>query len=67
MATEHAQQAEHALTPSSYIEHHLSFNAQTIGDGSFWTLHIDTLITSVVLGPVSYTHLDVYKRQILTN
>jgi F-type H+-transporting ATPase subunit a len=50
MATEHAQQAEHALTPSSYIEHHLSFNAQSVGDGSFWTLHIDTLIMSVVLG-----------------
>lgn len=51
MATEqHAQQAEHALTPSSYIEHHLSFNAQKVGDGSFWTLHVDTLAMSVVLG-----------------
>jgi F-type H+-transporting ATPase subunit a len=50
MATKHAQEAEHALTPSSYIEHHLSFNAQSVGDGSFWTLHIDTLIMSVVLG-----------------
>lgn len=50
MTTEHAQQAEHALTPSSYIQHHLSFNAQPVGDGSFWTLHVDTLATSVVLG-----------------
>ncbi len=50
MTTEHAQQAEHALTPSSYIQHHLSFNAQSVGDGSFWTLHVDTLATSVVLG-----------------
>jgi F-type H+-transporting ATPase subunit a len=50
MTTEHAQQAEHVLTPSSYIEHHLSFNAQSVGEGSFWTLHIDTLIMSVVLG-----------------
>ncbi len=50
MATEHAQQAEHALTPSSYIAHHLSFNAKPIGDGSFWVLHYDTLIMSVLLG-----------------
>jgi len=52
MTTEHAQQAEHALTPSSYIEHHLSFNAQPVGDGSFWTLHVDTLAMSVILGLV---------------
>ena len=47
MATGHA---EHALTPSQYISHHLSFNAQSVGNGSFWTLHIDTLIMSVILG-----------------
>ena len=47
MAIEHA---EHALTPSEYITHHLSFNAQSVGNGSFWTLHIDTLIMSVILG-----------------
>jgi F-type H+-transporting ATPase subunit a len=41
--------AEQELTPNSYIGHHLSFNK--IGDGSsFWTLHWDTLLTSVVLG-----------------
>jgi F-type H+-transporting ATPase subunit a len=49
MATEHAQQAEQ-LTPSGYIGHHLSFNAQQMGEGGFWTLHIDTLIMSVILG-----------------
>jgi F-type H+-transporting ATPase subunit a len=51
MATEHAEQA---LTPSSYIEHHLSFNAHGINsnltDKGFWVLHYDTLIMSVVLG-----------------
>lgn len=50
MAAEHAQHAEHALTPSGYIAHHLSFNAKPIGDGSFWVLHYDTLIMSVLLG-----------------
>lgn len=54
MATEHADNAhhaEHALTPSGYIEHHLSFNAQPVADGAgFWTLHVDTFIMSVALG-----------------
>ena len=44
---------EHALTPSSYIEHHLSFNSQSIGNGSFWSLHVDTLVMSVVLGVIT--------------
>ena len=54
MATEHADNAhhaEHALTPSGYIEHHLSFNAQPVADGAgFWTLHLDTFVMSVALG-----------------
>ncbi len=48
MATEHAEQV--ALTPSEYIAGHLSFNAKPIGDGGFWTLHVDTLVMSVILG-----------------
>lgn len=51
MSTEHAEQA---LTPSSYIEHHLSFNAHgvngNLSDTGFWVLHYDTLIMSVALG-----------------
>jgi len=53
MATENAQQAEQ-LTPSEYIAHHLSFNAQGVngnpGHEGFWTLHVDTLAMSVILG-----------------
>ncbi len=46
--------AHQELTPSEYIKHHLSFNAQGVngnatGEG-FWVLHYDTLIMSVVLG-----------------
>jgi|LakWasMe82_HOW10_FD_contig_123_1216_length_1581_multi_4_in_0_out_1_2 F-type H+-transporting ATPase subunit a len=48
------EQAEKALTPSEYIAHHLSFNAQGVNgnvtEQGFWVLHYDTLITSVVLG-----------------
>jgi F-type H+-transporting ATPase subunit a len=35
---------------SGYIGHHLKFLEKPVGDGSFWTLHVDTLITSVILG-----------------
>ena len=50
MATEHAQQAENALTPSEYIQHHLSFNTHSVGEGSFWTLNVDSLVMSIFLG-----------------
>jgi F-type H+-transporting ATPase subunit a len=43
--------AEHDLNPTSYIKHHLTFNAQ--GEGGFWVLHVDTLVTSVILGVLS--------------
>jgi F-type H+-transporting ATPase subunit a len=38
------------LTPTQYIGHHLSFNAKPVGDGAFWALNVDTLVTSVLLG-----------------
>ncbi|MBI2291412.1 MAG: F0F1 ATP synthase subunit A [Betaproteobacteria bacterium] len=38
------------LTPTQYISHHLSFNARSVGDGAFWALNVDTLVTSVLLG-----------------
>lgn len=45
---------ENTLTPSSYIEHHLAFNAQQVGDTGFWTLHWDTLAVSWLLGLVVF-------------
>src|SRR5882672_10364703 len=42
--------AEHALTPGSYIGHHLAFREVRVGEGPFWVLNIDTLLTSLVLG-----------------
>jgi F-type H+-transporting ATPase subunit a len=45
---------EQALTPAKYIEHHLTFDAKVIGDGGFWTLHMDTLIMSWILGIVAF-------------
>ena len=48
--------AEPGLTPTSYINHHLSFNAYDVG-GGFWTIHLDTLITSLFLGVVAFGFL----------
>lgn len=40
------------LTPASYIQHHLTFFAKPLGEGGFWTLHVDSLVTAVLLGIV---------------
>jgi F-type H+-transporting ATPase subunit a len=40
------------LTPTEYIQHHLSFFAKPVGEGSFWTLHVDSLVTSAILGVI---------------
>lgn len=41
-----------ALTASDYIQHHLTFLAKPVGDGGFWVLHVDTIVTGIVLGCV---------------
>jgi F-type H+-transporting ATPase subunit a len=45
--------AESALNPTSYIQHHLSFLAEPVGPGGFWTIHVDSLVTAAILGVVS--------------
>jgi F-type H+-transporting ATPase subunit a len=44
---------EQALTPTEYISHHLAFFTKPMGDGSFWTLNVDTFAVSVLLGVLS--------------
>lgn len=38
------------LTPTTYIQHHLQNLTASVGEGSFWTIHVDTLATSVLMG-----------------
>lgn len=45
---------ETQLTPASYIQHHLQNLTASVGEGTFWTLHLDTLIGSLVLGGIMY-------------
>jgi F-type H+-transporting ATPase subunit a len=40
------------LTPSQYIQHHLTFFTKPIGDGGFWALNVDSLAVSILLGIV---------------
>jgi F-type H+-transporting ATPase subunit a len=45
------------LTATSYIGHHLTNRTVSLGDSPFWTLHVDTLVTSVVLGILTFGFL----------
>ena len=38
--------------PSEYIAHHLTFLSKPVGEGGFWTLNMDTIAVSFVLGVV---------------
>jgi F-type H+-transporting ATPase subunit a len=38
------------LTPTSYIQHHLQNLTASVGEGSFMTLHVDTLVSSLAMG-----------------
>src|SRR3954470_24705756 len=49
--------ASQELTPTTYISHHLANRTISFGDAPFWTLHLDTLLTSIVLGVVAFGFL----------
>src|SRR5258706_3583152 len=38
------------LTPSEYIQHHLTFFTKPLGDGPFWAMNVDSLIVWILLG-----------------
>jgi len=40
------------ITPSEYIQHHLTFFQKPVGEGGFWTLNVDSVLTAVTLGVV---------------
>ncbi len=41
-----------ALTPSDYISHHLTHLSVPVAEGSFWTLHLDSVVIAALLGVV---------------
>lgn len=42
--------SEAELTPTSYIQHHLQNLTFKVQEGGFWTLHVDTLVMSLLMG-----------------
>ena len=44
--------ASSTLTPSEYIAHHLANLKISVGEGGFWTVNIDTVIMSWILGVI---------------
>ena len=41
-----------SITPSEYIEHHLTNLRISVGEGGFWQLDLDSLIMSIVVGVI---------------
>ena len=48
-----AESTEHALTPTQYIGHHLSFKQAPVTDGVFGLVNVDSVLTAIFLGVVS--------------
>ena len=53
-------------SPTEYIQHHLTNLTIKVGDGGFWTLHLDTFITSMVLGLIAFGGLYLVSRRVTT-
>ena len=49
--------AEKELTSTEYIGHHLTNRTISLGDGPFWTLHLDTVVTATILGVMGFGFL----------
>ena len=45
------------LTPTSYIQHHLTNRTVQLGEGGFWTLNLDTVLTAAALGVIGFGFL----------
>ncbi|MBB1061536.1 F0F1 ATP synthase subunit A [Marilutibacter spongiae] len=41
---------EAELTPTGYIQHHLQNLTASVGEGSFWTINVDTLVSAILMG-----------------
>jgi F-type H+-transporting ATPase subunit a len=44
--------AGNELSPSEYIQHHLTFFQRPVGEGGFWTVNVDSVVTALLLGVI---------------
>jgi len=50
-------------SPTDYIQHHLTFLTHPVSDGGFWTVNLDTLLTTIFLGALSFGFLWLVTRK----
>ena len=56
--------AEQQLDATTYIQHHLTFFAEPVREsGGFWTIHYDTVVTSIILGVLALGFLWLITRK----
>src|SRR5437867_2029077 len=41
-------------SPTEYIQHHLTFLTQPVKKGEFWTINVDTMLTTMVVGALAF-------------
>ena len=59
--------ADAQLTPTEYIQHHLTYLAKPIRDGGgFWTGHWDTIAVTIVIGVLTFGFLWLVTRKATT-
>src|SRR5436190_6546021 len=56
--------AETELSPTSYIQHHLTFQTKVSASGGFWNVNVDTVVTSIILGALAFGFLWLVTRKV---
>jgi F-type H+-transporting ATPase subunit a len=54
------------LTPTGYIQHHLTFLTKPQEGAGFWTLNVDTIVTTLVIGVLAFGFLWLVTRKATT-
>ena len=53
-------------SPTEYIQHHLTFLTEPVGPGGFWTVNLDTIITSMLIGVLTFGFMWLVTRKAST-
>ncbi|HEX6138635.1 MAG TPA: F0F1 ATP synthase subunit A [Casimicrobiaceae bacterium] len=53
-------------SPTDYIQHHLSFLVQPVEPGEFWAFNVDTMLTTAVVGVLTFGFMWLVTRKATT-
>jgi F-type H+-transporting ATPase subunit a len=53
-------------SPTEYIAHHLTFLTQPAKSGGFWSFNVDTIVTSLLLGVLTFGFMWLVTRKVST-